>query len=106
MTVRMRHTRSHTNNRRSHHALSGVSVVKDKESEALRLPHRIDETTGMYRGRLIATPKIKKERTKAEKYEHATHTHNEPVAEKEISKQSKVVGKHEHGSTPKTRNDV
>lgn len=59
MSVRMRHTSSHTKNRRSHHALTATSVVKDKESGNLRLPHRIDEATGMYRGKLIV-PERKK----------------------------------------------
>lgn len=53
----MRHTRSHTRNRRSHHALEAGALVTDKESGNLRLPHRIDETTGMYRGKQIAAPK-------------------------------------------------
>lgn len=60
MSVRMRHTRSHTRNRRSHHALVEGAIVKDKESGNLRLPHRIDEATGMYRGKLIV-PERKKE---------------------------------------------
>ena len=98
----MRHTRSHTNNRRSHHAISGVSTVVDKESGALRLPHRLDESTGMYRGKLIATPKVKKERAKAEKYEHAEHEHHEPIAEKETPKHPEVEGTHEH-DLPKAR---
>lgn len=55
----MRHTRGHTNNRRSHHALKGTNIVKDKESGNLRLPHHIDEVTGMYRGKQIFTPKVK-----------------------------------------------
>ena len=58
----MRHTRSHTRNRRSHHALTGAGIVTDKESGNLRLPHRIDETTGMYRGKQIAAPKLEKEK--------------------------------------------
>ena len=53
----MRHTRGHTGNRRSHHALEAVQVVKDKETGNLRLPHRIDEVTGMYRGKQIAPAK-------------------------------------------------
>ncbi len=56
----MRHTSSHTKNRRSHHALSNRVLIKDKETDAVRLPHRVDEKTGMYRGKLIATPKVKK----------------------------------------------
>lgn len=59
MSVRMRHTSSHTKNRRSHHALKNRAIVADKESGALRLPHRLDETTGMYRGKLIGKPKKK-----------------------------------------------
>jgi len=53
----MRHTSSHTKNRRSHHALKNKLIVKDKESGALRLPHRIDETTGIYRGKQILPKK-------------------------------------------------
>lgn len=64
MSVRMRHTRSHTRNRRSHHALVGVKVVKDKETGNLRLPHRVDEVTGMYRGRQIAPPKAERKAPK------------------------------------------
>lgn len=60
MSVRMRHTSSHTKNRRSHHALVEGAIVKDKESGNLRLPHRLDEATGMYRGKLIV-PERKKE---------------------------------------------
>ena len=74
MSVRMRHTRAHTNNRRSHHALQGVKSVKDKESGKLRLPHRLDESTGMYRGKQIFTPKVK-----APKHKHAHGTHHEHV---------------------------
>jgi ribosomal protein L32 len=57
MSVRMRHTSSHSKNRRSHHALTANSIVADKESGALRLPHRLDETTGMYRGKQILPKK-------------------------------------------------
>ena len=64
MSVRMRHTSSHTKNRRSHHALKATNIVADKESGALRLPHTIDETTGMYRGKQIVTKKEVKEKGK------------------------------------------
>lgn len=57
MSIRMRHTSSHTKNRRSHHALKNQKLVKDKESGNLRLPHRLDEATGMYRGKQIAPAK-------------------------------------------------
>lgn len=101
----MRHTRSHTNNRRSHHALSGVATISDKESGALRRTHRLDETTGMYRGKLIATPKVKKERTKAEKYNHVEHKHTESLEAKhnDSSKKLEVASTHEQKDIPKTR---
>lgn len=66
MSVRMRHTSSHTKNRRSHHALKNKVIVKDKESGALRLPHRLDESTGMYRGKQI----LPKKEVKAKKEDH------------------------------------
>lgn len=101
MSVRMRHTRSHTNNRRSHHALSDVATVVDKESGALRLSHRLDETTGMYRGTLIKTPRVKKERTKAEKYNQSKHTSEEQIVPKnDTLAGSKVVGTHDYHEKP------
>lgn len=88
----MRHTSSHTKNRRSHHALTGTNVVVDKESGALRLPHRLDETTGMYRGKqIVAKKEIKKEekkqkaKAKAKEHEHEVATTNtSPAADKHI----------------------
>ena len=58
MSIRMRHTSSHTKNRRSHHALAGIKTIPTENG--LRLPHRIDEATGMYRGKQIVTVKTKK----------------------------------------------
>lgn len=54
MSVRMRHTSSHTRNRRSHHALDAIKSVAGEKEGTLRLPHHIDEASGMYRGRQIA----------------------------------------------------
>jgi len=48
----MRHTRSHTNNRRSHHALSKPTLAKD-EAGNLHLRHRLSEASGTYRGRKV-----------------------------------------------------
>jgi ribosomal protein L32 len=61
MSVRMRHTSGHTKNRRSHHALVKTNLVVDKKTENLRLPHRLDEKTGMYKGiQVIPVKKIEK----------------------------------------------
>ena len=52
MVVRMRHTRSHTKNRRSHHALAKPAISKD-ESGNFHLRHRLTSVTGFYRGRKV-----------------------------------------------------
>lgn len=52
MVVRMRHTRSHTRNRRSHHALEKPALVKDKAGNSA-LRHRMSPVTGEYRGRKV-----------------------------------------------------
>ena len=101
MSVRMRHTSSHTKNRRSHHALTATSIVKDKESGALRRPHRLDETTGMYRGKLIVPERkkaIKKEEKRRERnlsrkdeILNASAGHKEPVHAEEKQPEKKGV---------------
>ncbi|MHB0977923.1 MAG: 50S ribosomal protein L32 [Minisyncoccota bacterium] len=48
----MRHTRSQTNSRRSHHGLSKPTLTKDK-SGAVHLRHRMDPKSGTYRGRKV-----------------------------------------------------
>jgi len=49
----MRHTRAHTKNRRSHHALKANTIVTDTESNTQHLRHRVNMETGMYRGRQV-----------------------------------------------------
>lgn len=105
MSVRMRHTRSHTRNRRSHHALVGTNLVTDKESGALRLPHRIDESTGMYRGKqIVAKKEVKEEKKKREKriesHEHddaelgaKEPVHTEKRADESREKKSGLIGR-------------
>jgi ribosomal protein L32 len=53
MTVRMRHTRGHTNNRRSHHQIMSPRLTKDVETGAIHERHRVSQETGVYRGRQI-----------------------------------------------------
>ena len=49
MVIRMRHTRAHTGNRRSHHALKTAANTITEEGQR----HRVDMKTGMYRGRQV-----------------------------------------------------
>lgn len=50
---------SRRNNRRSHHALKGITVVENKETGEFQLPHRMS-VDGFYKGRRIVEPKAAK----------------------------------------------
>lgn len=54
----MRHTRSHTANRRSHHALKSPALSKDA-SGTLHIRHRAT-LDGMYKGRAVSGDPVKK----------------------------------------------
>lgn len=110
MSIRMRHTRGHTNNRRSHHALKNTNIVADKESGNLRLPHRLDETTGMYRGKQIAPAKatrVKEPKLKgASTAPVAPHVHDhsdEKHANADVKASKGIAGKVATGGRPKAR---
>ena len=96
MSVRMRHTKSHTKNRRSHHALVGTNVLVDKESGKLRLPHRLDESTGKYRGKQVVVAKaksLKKSKTKGPSTSVAhDHTHEKREHEHENADRTRPRG--------------
>lgn len=52
MVVRMRHTRGHTRNRRSHHALKSSAIMNTK-GDGLRLNHTASKITGTYKGKPV-----------------------------------------------------
>jgi large subunit ribosomal protein L32 len=62
MTVRMRHTKSHTRNRRSHHKAETATLSKDKETGTVHMRHRASSVTGKYKGRNVidTTKKVEK----------------------------------------------
>ncbi len=53
MSVRMRVTRSHTGNRRSHHALKEPRLSKCANCSAEHLRHRMCPECGHYRGKQV-----------------------------------------------------
>ena len=50
---------SKRNMRRSHLGIKDINIILDKESGEPRLSHRIDKTTGIYKGRQILKSKSK-----------------------------------------------
>lgn len=67
MVVRMRHTRAHSANRRSHHALTGGRFSKCAKCGAMHIRHRACGECGTYRGREVVNvmKKVEKQAKKA-----------------------------------------
>lgn len=66
MVVRMRHTRAHTANRRSHHALKNKNLSKCENCAKIKLPHSACLECGFYRGKMVLD-KVKEVETKQKK---------------------------------------
>lgn len=66
MVVRMRHTRAHTANRRSHHALKAQTIATC-ECGAVRVSHRACASCGRYRGRVVVDVAAKAQAKTAKK---------------------------------------
>jgi large subunit ribosomal protein L32 len=69
MVIRMRHTRAHTANRRSHHKAGKATLTTDTKTGSTHLRHRVDMTTGLYRGKKVidVVAKLEKKQSKAKK---------------------------------------
>ena len=87
MVVRMRHTKSATHQRRSHHALGSIAFSKCSHCGTEILPHIICQNCGYYKGRQVidVLAKLnKKERKQKEKEIHA-HEEERATQTKELS---------------------
>lgn len=65
MVIRMRHTRAHTKNRRSHHALKAPTLAVCKNCGANHRPHHMCLECGFYNGRQVIDLAKKKEERQA-----------------------------------------
>lgn len=107
MVVRMRHTRSHTGNRRSHHALKERPLSTCTNCKALHVPHHACTECGRYRGRVVIDI-VKKAEKKAKKSSASTPA-LPPKAEKskeakpEKAEKVKKVAKKEEEVTEKKK---
>ena len=70
MVVRMRHTRAHTANRRSHHALKEHTLAKC-ECGGVRVSHRACPSCGRYNGRVVVDLVKKAEKKNAKRAKSA-----------------------------------
>ncbi len=65
MVIRMRHTRGHTANRRSHHALKTPTLSACQNCGAKHRPHHMCLDCGFYNGKMVVDMKAKKEAREA-----------------------------------------
>ena len=65
MVVRMRHTRAHTANRRSHHALEAPTLAVCSNCGSHHRPHHMCQECGFYKGRMVIDMKAKADKREA-----------------------------------------
>jgi large subunit ribosomal protein L32 len=94
MTVRMRHTKSHTGNRRSHHALKEQRLSLCPDCKAPTKRHTMCASCGRYRGRVVVDMVAKFEK-KQEKVKAKAKARGEKVAKEPEQTEDKVLNAEE-----------
>ena len=102
MVIRMRHTRSHTKNRRSHHALKEPTLSVCSNCNGHHRPHHMCLSCGYYNGRQVmdleaqkikrnARIQAKRERIRADAQtpDPETDEVKEPISSKDDSKNAR-----------------
>ncbi len=87
MSVRMRVTRGHTGNRRSHHHIKEPRLSKCDNCGAYHLRHRMCPECGHYRGKQVVDIVAKKEAKLAKKAKQLEAARQEEVKESDSSKE-------------------
>ena len=62
MVIRMRHTRAHTGNRRSHHAVKASNPSLCQDCGHPRLSHTVCPNCGKYKGKVVVNKNAKTEK--------------------------------------------
>ena len=89
MSVRMRVTRSHTGNRRSHHALKEPRLSTCAKCSAKHLRHRMCPACGDYRGREVVNIAENAEKRLKRREQKLKEMGVDPSAEKEKQEEEK-----------------
>jgi ribosomal protein L32 len=89
MVVRMRHTKGHSANRRSHHALKNRAITTSPEGTA-HLRHRVLLEGGTYRGRTLINTKAARAERRAAKVKREGKI-EKPAKEEKPAKKEKAV---------------
>lgn len=82
MVVRMRHTKSHRNNRRSHHALKKNNLAMCSHCAQPKQPHTICQNCGYYNDRQVIDVLAKLDKKERKRKEKELHRHEQEALER------------------------